>query len=235
MVATQGNFAEAESLYRQTVNIYRTWYGPDHPETASFESLLALVLVHEAKYMEADSLLHHVIATQDQSMGDIHPFIAVALDSLGTLERIRGDLGDAEQHEQRAVVIDEKLFGAANHQTATVKAHLAQVFMEERKFDRAEPLLRQSVRAFTERPLPGNLAVGAAQGLLGRVLLYEGHYDEAETYLQAAYAILAKQPGTSYLRRLQEVREDLGTVYEKLRNPAKAAQFRQEFEANKPH
>lgn len=233
MLANQGKYPEAEALYRQAVNTYSAWYGPDNPETASFESILALLLVHNRKYAEADPLLRHVIATQEQSMGDLHPYAAVALDTLGTLERLRGDLAHAEQHEERAAAIDEKLFGAGNHQTATVKAHLAQVFIQERKYDRAEPLLRQSVQAFTARPLPGNLAVGAAEGLLGRVLLREGRYTEAEGYLAAAYGILAKQPGTSYLPRLQEVREDLGMVYEKLRDPGKAAQFRQEFQANK--
>jgi hypothetical protein len=43
-----------------------------------------------------------------QSMGRVHPFVAVAFDSLGTLERARGDFANAERHEQRAVEIDEK-------------------------------------------------------------------------------------------------------------------------------
>jgi hypothetical protein len=74
-----------------------------------------------------------LIATQDQAMGDVHPFVAVAFDSLGTLERARGDFADAGRHEQRAAEIDEKLFGADNHQTARVKAHFAQEFLQEGK------------------------------------------------------------------------------------------------------
>jgi hypothetical protein len=112
---------------------------------------------------------------------------------------------------------------------------LAQVFIQEGKYRRAEPLLRQSVRAFTARPLPGNMAVGSAQALLGRVLLREANSNEAETYLQAAYGILSKAPGTSSLRRLQDVREDLAAVYDKIGEPAKAARFRLEFEANRAH
>ena len=108
------------------------------------------------------------------------------------------------------------------------------IFIKKEQYDRAEPLLRETVKALTERSLPGNLSVGGAQALLGRVLLREKHYRESGEQLTAAYAILAKQPGTSYLKMLQQTREDLATVYEALHQPDKAAKFRTELVANQP-
>jgi serine/threonine protein kinase/tetratricopeptide (TPR) repeat protein len=232
--ATLGRFPEAEKMYRETVAIYTAWYGRDNPATAQYTNVLARLLAQEGKYVEAAPMLQEVLPILEQAFGKSHLYVALALDSMGTLELMRGDLAAAQGHAERAVAIDKALFGDSNHNTAVVKAHLAQIFIKKEQYDRAEPLLRETVKALTERSLPGNLSVGAAQALLGRVLLREKHYRESEEQLTAAYAILAKQPGTSYLKMLQQTREDLATLYEALHQPDKAAAFRMELVANQP-
>jgi tetratricopeptide (TPR) repeat protein len=233
-LATLGRFPEAEGLYRQSIRIYRAWYGPNHPETALDTNVLAMILIQEGRYAEARTLLPTLLPILEESFGKIHPYVASANDALGSLELMQGDPAAAQVHAERAVAIDKALYGDANHSTAAVKAHLAQVFIKEEKYERAEPLLREAVKALTERPLPGNMSVGGARALLGRVLLREGHYGEAEEQLTAAYAILAKQPGTSYLKRLQGVREDLASVYRALKQPGKAEKFQLELVAGPP-
>ena len=232
--ATRGRFPEAEGLYRETVEIYQAWYGQNNADTAAFTMLLARILGQEGKDDEAGRLLQQALPILEESFGKVHVYVAAALDALGTLELKRGELAAAQMHSERAVAIDKALFGDANHTTATVKAHLAQVFIQREQYNRAEPILREVVQALTQRPLPGNMAVGGAQALLGRVLVREKHYQEAEEHLTAAYAILEKQPGTSYLKRLQEVREDLAAVYKALQQPDQAARFRAELAANPP-
>jgi eukaryotic-like serine/threonine-protein kinase len=232
--ATLGRVPEAEKMYRETVAIYTAWYGRDSPATAQYTNILARILAQEGKYVEAAPMLQEVLPILEQAFGKSHLYVALALDSMGTLELMRGDLAAAQGHAERAVAIDKALFGDSNHNTAVVKAHLAQIFIKKEQYDRAEPLLRETVKALTERSLPGNLSVGGAQALLGRVLLREKHYRESVEQLTAAHAILAKQPGTSYLKMLQQTREDLATVYEALHQPDKAAQFRTELVANQP-
>jgi len=232
--ATLGRVPEAEKMYRETVAIYTAWYGRDNPATAQYTNILARILAQEGKYVEAAPMLQEVLPILEQAFGKSHLYVALALDSMGTLELMRGDLAAAQGHAERAVAIDKALFGDSNHNTAVVKAHLAQIFIKKEQYDRAEPLLRETVKALTERSLPGNLSVGGAQALLGRVLLREKHYRESGEQLTAAYAILAKQPGTSYLKMLQQTREDLATVYEALHQPDKAAKFRTELVANQP-
>jgi tetratricopeptide (TPR) repeat protein len=175
-----------------------------------------------------------VLPILEQSFGKVHLYVAATLDAMGSVELMRGDLVSAEADAERAVAIDKALYGDSNHYTAVVKAHLAQVFIKKEQYERADPLLREVVKALTERSLPGNLAVGGARALFGRVLLREKHYREAEEQLTAAYAILSKQPGTSYMRMLQQTREDLGGVYAALHQPDKAARFRAELAANQP-
>ncbi len=230
--ANLGRFPEAEALYRETLKIDTSWYGQGSPNTAFCSTVLAMMLTQEGKYAEAVTLLQQAESILEDNFGKVHPYVAVALDTLGNLELRRGDLAAAQTHIERAVMIDRAVKGDADHLTATVKAHLANVFIARGQYERAEPLLRDAVKVFA--PLTGTMAAGAARGLLGRVLFREMRYREAEEQLTAAYAILVRSPGKAYVRRLQQLREDLASVYEALHQPDKAARFRTEFTDNEP-
>jgi tetratricopeptide (TPR) repeat protein/predicted Ser/Thr protein kinase len=223
--ATLGRIKEAEGLYRESLEIYKAWYGQNHPDTVQTATTLAAMLIQEGKYAEADSLMQQVLTIQEQTYGKVHVYVAFALDTLGRLELARGNLAAAESYASRAIRIDETLYGDSDHRTAIAKAHLAQVFLAGKQDHRAEPLLREAVKALTERPRPGNMSVGMSQLLLGGVLLREKRYEEAEKYLSAAYTILATQPGI-YAKRLQETRKDLAEVYDALHQTQKANEFR---------
>ena len=190
------------------------------------------LLIHQGKNAEAETLLQEVLAIQEQTFGKDHPNVATALDAMGNLERARGDLTKAETHAARAVAIYQAAYGDSNHQTAVAKAHLAQVFIRKGQYERAEPVLREVVKAMTERELPGNLAVGAAQALLGEVLLHERNYREAEEHLTAGYKILAEHPDGPYVKRVQEMRGELATVYKALQQPENEAKFRTALVSN---
>jgi hypothetical protein len=70
-----------------------------------------------------------------------------------------------------------------------------------------------------------HLNTGVAQIKLGRTLLREHRYTEAETRLLAGYEIVGKQtsPAATWL---QAARQDLVTLYSQSGHPEKAARFR---------
>jgi uncharacterized protein HemY len=153
--------------------------------------------------------------------------------TLGTLALKRGNLSTAEGYYSRALKIYEASFGETHKLSAMIEAHLGDVFSSERQHARAEQFYQEAVKALTERPLTGNVGVGVVGVFLGRALLRQNHYREAESHLTSGYAILIKQPG-AFPPRLQEAREDLATVYDALRQPVQAAKFRTELAANQP-
>jgi len=69
---------------------------------------------------------------------------------------------------------------------------------------------------------------GIAHIKLGRTLLRENRYSDAQVESLAGYENLMKQanPGTSYLRA---ARKDLAAEYDTLKQPEKAAKFRAEL------
>jgi eukaryotic-like serine/threonine-protein kinase len=212
--ANAGRFAEAEKLYRQSVEIHKAWYGPDHPDTVMHTSLLASVLIQNLKFDEAEDLLQQVVTIQERNYGKVHPNVAYALDTRGRLELKRGKLDEAEADLSRAAAIDKGIFGDANHQTATVNAHLAQVFIAKKEYARAEPLLRGSVTFMKENSRAGDVSTGVMQILLGRVLLRLKRYEEAEQSLTAGSAIIGPNPGVALAKTAENARDDLAEIHE---------------------
>jgi hypothetical protein len=71
---------------------------------------------------------------------------------------------------------------------------------------------------------PNHLNVAITRIKLGRALLRENRFKDAEAETLAGYNILSKQASPS-VTWLQEARRDLATIYAVLQEPAKAREF----------
>jgi len=100
--------------------------------------------------------------------------------------------------------------------------------MDKKDYPAAEQLYRDVVRRFTESLSSDNVNTGIARIKLGRTLLREKRFREAEIETLAGYTILQKQtsPSTSFLRA---ARKDLVAEYEGLKKPERSAKFRAEL------
>jgi serine/threonine-protein kinase len=109
-------------------------------------------------------------------------------------------------------------------------SNLAGTFVERKQYARAVELYHQAIQVFSETLPADHLNMGIAQIKLGRALLRQSQYSEAETHILSGYAILSKQanPSVSFL---QKARQDLISVYDALREPEKAQKYRAELAA----
>lgn len=223
---TLGRYPEAEKLYRESLRIGIAWYGEAQPDVLAAKSVLATILIQEGKLTEADALLKSVLPLQEQVFGQQHPYVCFTLDSLGKLAYRRGDLNAAADYFERALAISRALYGDTDFNTAIVKSDLSDILIEKGQYARAEPLLREAVTSATQHPLPGNPSVGVIDAKLGRVLVKLRRYREAESPLEAGYAVLLAANSKVYAKRLTDARSDLLTVYTALNEPEKAGKFR---------
>jgi serine/threonine-protein kinase len=94
----------------------------------------------------------------------------------------------------------------------------------------AERLFREAVGLYRQTLAPANTNIGIAQIKLGRSILRQGRFAEAERETLAGYEQLAPQlpPTVSWLT---SARTDLATAYDSLRRPADAARVRAEIAA----
>jgi hypothetical protein len=69
----QGKYAEAEALYRQTVQLQETVLGKDHPDTLGSMTGLASSLRQQGKYVEAEAIHRQVLQLQETVLRKDHP------------------------------------------------------------------------------------------------------------------------------------------------------------------
>ena len=104
-------------------------------------------------------------------------------------------------------------------------SNLGGVYLERKQYARAEQLFREVIARLTQALSADHLNTGVAQLRLGRTLLRERRYGEAESHLLTGYEIIGKQTSPS-ISWLQTARQDLVTLYDESGHPEKAARFR---------
>ena len=225
-----GYYGEAERLDRQALEIAQSYYGNNHPKTAGCLTALAESLTYENKYDEAVSSLNQALAIQERVYGPAHPSVAETLNELGNVASMRDHLDEAEARFQRAADIYRTVYGDHHYLVAIALSNVAGITYDKKDYPRAEQLFRDVIRRYKETLPADNVNLAIAHIKLGRTLLNDNRYKDAEPETLAGYEILIKQssPSTSFIRA---ARKDLAAEYEALNQPQQAARFRAELAA----
>ncbi len=223
-----GYYPKAERLDRQSLEIIQSYYGDDHPKTANRLTNLAQALSYQRKFDEAVSLLNQALAIDEHVYGPTHPALAETLNELGNVASMQDHYDDAREKFQRAADIYRSVYGDHHYLVAIALSNVADTYLHKKNYPRAEELFRDVVRRFQETLPADNVNLGIAHLKLGRTLLRQNRYEDAESETSAGYEILKKQssPATSFMHAAQK---DLTAEYEGLNQPEKAAQFRAEL------
>ena len=189
---------------------------------------LAESLTYEKKYDEAVSALEQALAIQQRVYGPAHPSVAETLNELGNVASMRDKLDDAEVQFRRAVDIYRAVYGDHHYLVAIALSNVAGIYMDKKDYPHAEQIFRDVIRRYTETLPPDNVNTGIAHIKLGRTLLRQNRYKDAEHETRAGYEILIKQssPSTSFTHA---ARKDLAAEYDALNQPQQAARFRAEL------
>lgn len=227
--SSRGRYADAEQLDREAVDILAAWYGTSHPQTASAMTILAQALYFQGHLDEASGLLRQSLATQEQTYGPSHPRVAFVLNELGGVAMQRRAFDEAEAAYKRSLDINRAVYPDGRHfKLGVALSNLGAARLAQGRYPQAEPLLREAIKVLTEAQSAGHVNTGVAQVRLGRTLVRQGRFEEAEPHLTAGYQVLVKQTG-SPATWLRAAREDLATVFEALKQPDKARQYRDEL------
>jgi len=223
-----GFYAEAEQLDRQALDIVQAYYGRDHPQTAGRLTTLAESLTYQNKYDEAVSALEQALAIQQRVYGPAHPSVAETINELGNMASMRDHLDEAEARFRRAAEIYRAVYGDHHYLVAIALSNVAGIAMDKKDYPRAEQLFRDVIRRYHETLPADNVNTGIAEVKLGRTLLRETKYKDAEVETRAGYEILIKQ-SSSNSSFTRAARKDLAAEYDALNRPQDAARFRAEL------
>ena len=229
----EGHYVESERYHREALQLIRSWYGNDHYKTASALTMVARSIIFQKRYDEAISLLKEALAIQERVFGPDHPRVASALNEVGSVALQQDRFGDAESAFRRMTEIYRKAYPQGHYLIGIALSNLASVYMGRHENVAAEKLYREAITIYTATQGADHLNTGIARIKLGRTLLRQDRFAEAEHESRAGYEILSKQtdPAVSWLN---SARDDLVKDYEALGRPVDAERFRAEKRATKP-
>ena len=99
----QGRYADAETLYKQSLAIGEKVFGPDHPDVARSLNNLAAVYHDQSRYADAEPLFKRSLAIREKALGPDHPDVAFSLNNLADLYRAQTRYADALPIVQRTI------------------------------------------------------------------------------------------------------------------------------------
>jgi serine/threonine protein kinase/tetratricopeptide (TPR) repeat protein len=223
----RGNYTAAEKDYRKALAITEAWYGTDHPETAANLTALAQELSYENRDDEARSLLERALAIQKKVNGPLNSTVATTLNQIGVLAYHRHDYGTARDYFTQALETYKHLYGDEHSTVAVAYSNLGSVCLDEKDYSCAEKMYREAVRRF-DAIAAASVNAAIAHLKLGRALLRNGNFREAEPETLAGYKYLVKQVASTN-GFLTAARKDLTAIYEGLHNSEQAAHYRAEL------
>jgi tetratricopeptide (TPR) repeat protein/predicted Ser/Thr protein kinase len=215
---------QAEAAKREALGIFERWYGRAHPETASAMTILAQVLGRQARYEESLPLLREALATQEQTYGPDHPRTAFVLNELGLTALRMNDLAQAEPAFARAAAGYGKAAGT-HFQEGISLVNLGRVYLARGDAALTERTVARALAIYADVLPPDHFSVAVANSVLGRALVRQRRFADAEPVLDAALRVLDKQPGPPS-PWLTAARADLAETLEATGRAAQAAAVR---------
>jgi eukaryotic-like serine/threonine-protein kinase len=238
LLEKQGKLLEAEEMIREELAIERKLSGNEHPFVANSLVSLANVLNKARRPKEAEPLLREALEICRKSVGKEHGDTAAVLASLASTLQNQGKHPEAESacrdliRDMRARLAPDDL------QLASPLATLTGLLFLQNNFTNAEATARECL-AIREKAIPNDWLTFNARSLVGRSLLGQKKYTEAEPFLLLGYEGMKQRRGSipvSGLGRVGETLQSLAKLYEDTGQPEKAHEWNQklaEFESGK--
>jgi tetratricopeptide (TPR) repeat protein len=145
VLVSEKKFPEAEQEGYTVIALRTRASGPNHPDLAGDNALLARIFQVQKKWQAAAGSWETVAAIQASAYGDEDLRLADTLDHLGDC-RVEMQLVDpAVEAVRRALIIRELNLGAVNADVAATTDHLGKILYYAKRFSDAEPYFQRAL------------------------------------------------------------------------------------------
>lgn len=191
-----GHQREAESNLRQAVALATSAFGEDHPVIARYETNLALVLMLEGRFSNADLLLRRAQLVVESRQGPSASGLGVIYAEMSTAASAQGKLMQAVEFAQRAITVLKAQPVPDKKAIAMAEVTLGNAYLHGHKTAEAETILPDAVQA--ERRLVTNPnAVAAAIQSLAQLREQQHDSRAAEALYREAIGIYESDAASS--------------------------------------
>lgn len=215
----RGEYAEAERLLKQAVQVEQGQFRPDQATLAGRLAELGQVHLRQGRFDDAYRLTQQALGIIEQKVGSVRG-TAVILTLLGTVEVRRRHLPQAQELLARALALDARVTGADHTDSAATLQALAELALAQGRPAQAEEGLRRAL-AINEAALgPGNTEVARNLDLLGQAYVAQRDFRQAQVVLARAWTI--RRDADIAPQDKLATASLLAAVYRKLQRPSEA-------------
>ncbi|HEY3229251.1 MAG TPA: tetratricopeptide repeat-containing protein kinase family protein, partial [Roseiflexaceae bacterium] len=188
----RGEFAQAESLARQALEIIEARFGPQDRRVALARQQLAEMLRARGQLVEAGPLVRDALSILRRECGDDHPLVAAALSELAALREEQGAFAEAEELCREALAIRRRTLPDDHPEVAAALDRLGAISWRQGHYPEADQALREAL-ALKRRILGDNDPdIAVTLGTLVLIAKERGELAEAEALGREALAILRR-------------------------------------------
>ncbi len=204
--AADGNFVEAESIYKSVENSKSY-----DQETAELLDELAKACSSQAKYDLAQKSYEKSLTLKEKLLGPGSPELISSCANLGASYSVQKEYKLAEEMFKRELVLTEKNFGFDDEHTITALMHLAGCYIISGQIDEAEPCYKRILE--TRYKALGEEHADIIVSLLHLAELYriQKNFTEAEIFYESACEMAENMYGGESLK-VAEILEKHATL-----------------------
>ena len=221
----QGALDEADSLYRQVLDIRRLLLGDHHSKTANTMFTLGRVLMARGDLAGAEDFLNKASKVYRRVYGDHHVVVGTSANELAGLYRERGDYEKAKTAYLEAIDVYEQVGGPTYRWRANPLIDLGRLLVEHDDAASAVSYLQEGLAICKTNGLADDASlVVRGKVWLAASLTKLGQFEEAEAFLLADYRALKDLPNKQ--GTLRRTLRSLVNLYEAWQKPDEVAIYR---------
>ena len=186
--SVQGNFDKAKELLERSLTMNEDLYGPDSYSTAVTLNNLALLFWSKGYFQKAEMYYQRALPIFE-NYGSQDLGISSLYNNLGLIYQADKKYGKSQEYYLKSYEIRKKILGMDNIDTANSIFNCANLMVEQKQYDLAEPLYRKALAICEENLDPNHRLEMLVICHLAQCLGFLGRYDEALTQYTRALAI----------------------------------------------
>jgi tetratricopeptide (TPR) repeat protein len=226
----------AVPVLEETLKRRKATLGPEHVDTLKTMLPLSEAYNVTGKHDQALSLREETFRLRKTTLGPTHPRTLVAMRTLVTLYRTAGKLDQAQDLAQETLALTKATLGPEDTATLHVLTELGLCRLEAQQPAEAESWLRECL-TIRQKNRPDLFKTFEVQSLLGKALLAQQRYAEADPLLQEGYEGLKQRAATipAHFHHVDPTQalEWLVQLYDEWGKPDEAGKWRKELEGAK--
>jgi serine/threonine protein kinase/Tfp pilus assembly protein PilF len=221
----QGKLAAAESLHREAVSIFRKNHPGPNPYVADALSSLATALDLQGKNAAAESTYVETIAMRRQLLGPEHPDYAWTVFNYAMFVFDQHRYKEAMQLSREVLALRGKTIPESNPSIAASLQTVGRCLDQLGDTVGAERALTESLELRKKYLPASSWLLASSESVLGEHYTLAGDFRKSEALLLHAQDVMVRALGVDSPRTQGNVRR-LVTLYDKSKQPAKAATYR---------